>query len=279
MNSQRRTEVSRLQRVDKAQDILELVLREPQRVVCRRAGWRKRGGYILDLSYRRVRNAHIEGRKPLVPIRQSAQQAKRRCRANPVHPVVLANHMAAPAIGKGKSLSPFWVAFKNKLGFSGLFRLDGSEYLFAFNRKLLDRSLADIGKEPVDKALRMPLALGIAYLKPDVKNFIEPLHNRLPALGGKHDFTPVGLPANPDACFQRKPWQQEVQKARFFQQFGAGKAKLTLLSGRCQGQAKADAKSYKGGAKQDGFPLLGRMAECRVVEFPLSIQRISRNTI
>lgn len=248
MLDQRCSKVGRRERADKCQDVFELIERQPQGLIGGREGWVKRRRNAFKLHKRRMRNAGVKCAKALFPIGQAAQHRKGGRRANALHSVAVANHVAAATIGKGKALTLCGAPPKYYGCFSSLQSFDWRKNLCAINLELRNSTPSNIGIQPSRKAPRFVASRRICRCGLQVKNLPQPAHQPHTAFGRNDHLGVLSLQCNLNACFQGKPWQQEAQKTAFLQGGGTGKAKAGLLW-RCRDGQPASQNNQSGISK------------------------------
>ncbi len=146
---QRRAQIRRIDDRDKGKDGFKIAQRHFNRMNGRGARRIERRRQPVYLRESRVRVQRKEGLKPFGPVGQGAQHRKRRGRAQTVHPVLRADHMAPAAMGHRQFLAQCSVTIGGR-GVVGSDNFEtGAERRALIRCKTLDRALANVRQQPV----------------------------------------------------------------------------------------------------------------------------------
>ncbi len=178
----------------------------------------------------------VEGRKPLLPIRQAAQHKKAWCRSNCGQPRGIINRMASRTFCFRQAEPQNHVTAQrqvfNLVDLFGRQSKEGS----TIGGKSGDRAQAHIGMQPFRQAIRAIMPFAAALDMPKLSRTL----NQNAALAAKFHIRLIGTgnELNLDLGFQRKARQDVLEQAGFHQAVRRIQPNQTIFCCRTQRQRK-----------------------------------------
>jgi len=201
-----RAQISRRNRRNVAQYMVEFVLRDFNRNNGRRQICSEWQSYVCDLSETRVWVQHVKSTEASLPIFKGAHQGKRGRLPHPIHSVAFVDDVTTPAMLQRQFLASHRVAIERHLNRNRLGSNLRGKYRDPVFPKRFNGSLANVGQQPVGKQFDARRIAGR-----NMPYCVQPNKNRN-ALRSNDHISPLFDLRDPHAVFQRKARQEILQE-------------------------------------------------------------------